>query len=137
MTEPRKRSRLSLAASFTSSISSFPALEPLKSLGLYDNTLLFVTADHGEEFGEHELTRHGKTLFRDALHIPGILKLPYSRKAGERLATLNSNIDVAPSLLELAGLAVPKVFQGQSLDLDGDEGNEERRVFAELVPPST
>jgi len=107
----------------------------LKSLELYDDTLLFVTADHGEEFGEHELTRHGKTLFRDALHIPGILKLPYSRKAGERLATLNSNIDVAPSLLELAGLAVPEVFQGRSIDLDGDEGNEERRVFAELVAP--
>ncbi|MGH9461191.1 MAG: sulfatase [Vicinamibacteria bacterium] len=106
----------------------------LQSLGIYDKTLVFVTADHGEEFGEHGFTRHGKTLFRDALHIPGILKLPGSRYAGRRLPMLHGNIDVAPTLLELTGLSIPDVFQGRSIALNG-EVEESRRVFAELVAP--
>ncbi len=81
-------------------------VEALKTLELYDDTLLLVTADHGEEFGEHEFTRHGKTLFREALHIPGILKLPHSERAGVRIPSLVGNIDLAPSLLALAGLPV-------------------------------
>ena len=107
----------------------------LKDLEIYDNTLILVTADHGEEFGEHGFTRHGKTLFREALHIPGILKLPGSRSAGERLPTLHGNIDLAPTLLELSGLSVPDIFQGRSIELNGDEEGEGRRAFAELVAP--
>jgi len=106
----------------------------LKELGIYDDTLVFVTADHGEEFGEHGFTRHGKTLYREALHIPGILKLAGHRNAGQRIATLHSNIDIAPTLLELSGLPVPEVFQGKSLSLEG-ESQAGRRAFAELVAP--
>ena len=111
-------------------------VEALKALELYDETLLLVTADHGEEFGEHDFTRHGKTLFREALHIPGILKLPHSEKAGRRIPSLVGNIDLAPSLLELAGLPVPSVFQGRSIAplLEGGETSE-RRLLAELVAP--
>jgi arylsulfatase A-like enzyme len=106
----------------------------LKELGIYDDTLVFVTADHGEEFGEHGFTRHGKTLFRDVLHIPGILKLPGSRFAGRRLPGLVANIDVAPTLLELTGLSIPDIFQGRGISLNG-EVDESRHVFAELVAP--
>jgi arylsulfatase A-like enzyme len=110
----------------------------LKRLGLYDDTLLFVTSDHGEEFGEHGATRHGKTLFQQALHIPGILKLPDSRHRGRRPGALASNIDAAPTLLALAGVDVPEEFQGRSL-LDVIEKNvarTDRRVFSEVVAPN-
>ena len=111
-------------------------VEALKRLELYDETLLLVTADHGEEFGEHGFTRHGKTLFREALHIPGILKLPRSSMAGVRIPSLVGNIDLAPSLMELAGLPVPSVFQGRSivpLIEGGDLG--QRHLLSELVAP--
>ena len=71
-------------------------VEALKTLDLYDDTLLLVTADHGEEFGEHDFTRHGKTLFREALHIPGILKLPQSIKAGALLRWSETSISHRP-----------------------------------------
>jgi arylsulfatase A-like enzyme len=110
----------------------------LKELGLYRETLLFVTADHGEEFGEHGATRHGKTLYQQVLHIPGVLKLPGSRLGGRRSKALASNIDVAPTLLELAGIEVPVDFQGRSLVevLEKDRVSGDKRVVAELLAPN-
>jgi arylsulfatase A-like enzyme len=109
----------------------------LKELGLYDDTILFVTSDHGEEFGEHGSTRHGKTLYQELLHIPGILKLARSEQAGRRLDAVASNIDVAPTLLELAGVEIPAAFQGRSLasSIRGGAVAPPRPVFAEVVAP--
>ncbi len=110
----------------------------LKRLGLYDDTLLFVTSDHGEEFGEHGEARHGKTLYQQALHIPGILKLPGSRNKGRRPEALASNIDAAPTLLALAGVDAPEEFQGRSLldVIEKDAARTDRRVFSEVVAPN-
>jgi arylsulfatase A-like enzyme len=113
-------------------------VESLKELGLYDETLLFVTADHGEEFGEHGATRHGTTLYQQVLHIPGVLKLPGSRLRGRRSEALVSNIDVAPTLLEIAGVPAPEEFQGRSfLDiLENGAARTNRRAVAELLAPN-
>jgi arylsulfatase A-like enzyme len=110
----------------------------LKELDLYDDTLVFVTADHGEEFGEHGASRHGKTLYQQVLHIPGILKLPGSRLGGRRAKVLASNIDVAPTLLEVAGIEIPEEFQGRSLldVLEKGGARTERRAVAELLAPN-
>ena len=113
----------------------------LKELDLYDNMVLFVTADHGEEFGEHGATRHGKTLYQQALHIPGILKFPDSRFAGERSPMLTSNIDIAPTLLQLVGVEPPETFQGSREIVAAlsravpDTPDTNRPSFAELVAP--
>jgi arylsulfatase A-like enzyme len=110
----------------------------LEELGLYDDTAIFVTADHGEEFGEHGASRHGKTLYQQVLHIPGILKLPESRSRGRRTGALASNIDVAPTLLSVAGIEPPREFQGRSLldALEGGAAHGARRATAELVAPN-
>ena len=109
----------------------------LKELRLYDDTVLLVTSDHGEEFGEHGSTRHGKTLYQELLHIPGILKLPGSSHAGERVEAVSSNIDVAPTLLELVGAEIPRAFQGRSLlpVIRRRAASSSRPVFAEVVAP--
>ncbi len=107
-------------------------VERLKALDLYDDTAILVTADHGEEFGEHGASRHGKTLYQQVLRIPGILKLPDSRLRGRRVKALASNIDSAPTLLEVAGIEAPKEFQGRSL-LDDRSA---RRAVAELLAPN-
>jgi arylsulfatase A-like enzyme len=112
-------------------------LAALQQLGLYDDTVVFVTSDHGEEFGEHGSTRHGKTLYQELLHIPGILKLPGSAHAGRRVEAAVSNIDVAPTLLDAAGVEIPAAFQGRSLlpVVRGAPAGPARPVFAEIVGP--
>lgn len=89
-------------------------IERLKELDLYDNTIVFVTADHGEEFGEHGELRHGKTLYEDALHIPGILKFPDSRFAGRRSQMLVSNVDMGSDPPPARGDRAPRRIPGQS-----------------------
>jgi arylsulfatase A-like enzyme len=110
----------------------------LKAHDLYDDTLILVTSDHGEEFGEHGSSRHGKTLYEDLLHIPGIVKLPGSRSAGQRSAALASNLDLAPTILDAVGVPVPGAMQGRRLLSGLDEvASAPRLVYAELVAPRT
>ncbi|MCP4638894.1 MAG: sulfatase-like hydrolase/transferase, partial [bacterium] len=87
----------------------------LKARGLYDNTLIIVVADHGEEFWEHGDEGHGKTLYEEQLRIPFLMKLPGSAHAGETLEELVEMVDIAPTVLEMIGLPPQPRFQGRSL----------------------
>lgn len=112
-------------------------VQALKRLSLYDNTLIAVTADHGEEFGEHGTFRHGRSLFDSLLHVPLILKLPRSRHRGLRVSALASNVDIAPTLLDIAGLAPAPGFRGVSLRPALADGRTALRqtVLAEQISP--
>lgn len=55
-------------------------LEKLKVLGIYDESIIIITADHGESFGEHNLMDHGRALYEELLKIPLIIKYPASLK---------------------------------------------------------
>jgi len=109
----------------------------LKGQGLFDHTILAVTADHGEEFGEHGFTRHGHTLFEALLHVPLIVHVPRWPRRGQRVDVLASNLDVAPTLLDMAGLRPAEGFQGLSLRpaLEGAAAPERPAVFAEQLSP--
>jgi len=87
----------------------------LKTEGLYDDTLIVVTADHGEEFLEHGGWWHGTTLFQEQIHIPLIVKLPDSVHAGTRVPWVVRHIDLAPTLVEAARGDIPDSWQGQPL----------------------
>jgi arylsulfatase A-like enzyme/uncharacterized membrane protein YbhN (UPF0104 family) len=109
-------------------------LAKLEALGLYDDTVIVLTADHGEEFLEHGGFWHGLTLYDEQIHVPLLVKW----RKGERLAPPESSavparlIDVAPTLLARAGARPPAAMQG--LDLAGDLGARSeaaRLVFAE------
>ncbi len=76
----------------------------LKARGLYDDTLIVLVSDHGEEFLEHGGWWHGFTLYEEMIHIPMIIKLPGKAHAGERNTDLARHVDVAPTILHLAGL---------------------------------
>ncbi len=110
-------------------------ISALKRLRLYDDTLVVVTADHGEEFGEHGFTRHGHSLFEALLHVPLVVKLPGSRSRGTRVGALASSLDVAPTLLDVAGIAAPAGFEGVSLRpaLEGRPFPGRPVVFAEQL----
>ncbi len=87
----------------------------LRQAGLYDSSLIVFLSDHGEEFLEHGGVLHGVSLYDELVMVPLIVRLPQGRLAGRRIAEQVQLIDVAPTLLELAGLRSPRSFQGISL----------------------
>lgn len=87
----------------------------LRKHRLFDETLIAVMADHGESLGAHGENTHGIFLYDETLHVPLLIKLPLNREAGERVETRVGLVDVAPTLLQEAGIPVPKDVQGESL----------------------
>jgi arylsulfatase A-like enzyme len=92
----------------------------LREEGLYDNTLIILTSDHGEEFGEHNpkafYDRHGHTLYEELVHVPLIVKLPRQAQAGTRVSEVTRLIDVMPTILDVAGVTPTSTrMQGETL----------------------
>lgn len=86
----------------------------LKRSGLYEDTLILVVSDHGEEFLDHGRVGHSNSLYQELLHVPLIIKFPNNRGAGTRVAELWQQIDVAPTILRAGGLLPPPAMQGQA-----------------------
>jgi arylsulfatase A-like enzyme len=79
-------------------------LDGLRETGTYDDTLVIVTADHGENFGEHGLAYHLFCLYDTLLHVPLVLSCPARMPGGRRLSRLVSLVDVLPTVADLAGI---------------------------------
>jgi len=110
-------------------------LAALEEEGFRDDTWLILTSDHGEMLGEHGRFLHGESLYPDEIRIPLFMSGP-SRVASV-VHTPISLIDIAPTLLDLAGIEVPASFRGRSLRaaLEGGE-IASRPIVAELFPRS-
>jgi arylsulfatase A-like enzyme len=95
----------------------------LRRHGLYDDALIAVVSDHGEEFLDHGDFGHPPRVYQELAHVPWLLRLPGARGAGRVISQPVALLDVAPTLLELAGLPVPAEFEGRSLRglLDGSD----------------
>ena len=89
----------------------FSALEARKVL---DNTVLIITSDHGEHFGEHKLLDHSASLYMPLLHVPLAVIYP-SRLSARRVTTPVSLRDMAATILDFSGSGVPPAIPGQSL----------------------
>jgi arylsulfatase A-like enzyme len=91
----------------------------LKQRGLYDNSLIVFTADHGEEFHEHGGWWHGLSLYDEQIGIPLMFKLPQNQQAGQTSEFLTRHVDIGPTLLQFADAdpkeAVDAKMQGESL----------------------
>lgn len=87
----------------------------LKSKGLSDQSILVIAADHGEALGDHGEQTHGLFLYDATLHVPLIVRLPGPQQAGKSVATRVRLADIAPTVLQAAGLTVPAAVQGESL----------------------
>ena len=90
-------------------------IEELSRRGLADSTLVAITADHGESFGQHGQTLHSFSLYEQAVHVPLVLLYPGFREPGKREETIGQHVDVAPTLLNLLGYAPPAEWQGGDL----------------------
>lgn len=89
--------------------------EELRARGLYDSSLIAVMSDHGEAFGEHGEHYHGIFLYDETIHVPLVFRMPAQRFAGTRVERRAELVDVTPTILEVAGIPVPKAVQGESL----------------------
>jgi arylsulfatase A-like enzyme len=78
-------------------------LKRVDDLGLRDDTLVAVVSDHGDEFFEHGAKGHRQNLFQPTMNVVTILRLPGRLPAGRRVAARASLVDVAPTILALAG----------------------------------
>ncbi len=105
----------------------------LKRLNLYKNTLIIIVADHGEEFLEHNGKGHRRTLYNEVIHVPLILKLPYSSK-NKYVKSPVSTIDILPTILEVLNITPPVEIEGKSLLLyiHADKENFDREIYSEL-----
>ncbi len=84
--------------------------------GLWRNTLVVVVGDHGEGFGEHgQYWEHNGQIFDEVMRVPLILKLPGARAVDPVVSRLVGTVDIAPTILEEAGLPQPAGIQGESL----------------------
>jgi arylsulfatase len=87
----------------------------LKSKGLYKNTVIIFTSDHGEYLGfHHQLLKSGQ-MYDPLAKVPLIVKLPGNRNAGSATNKLVSNIDVGPTILKITGCKVPPAMKGLDL----------------------
>lgn len=87
----------------------------LRTLGLLDDTIVVVTSDHGDEFFEHGYKGHAKSLYDEVLHVPLVVRYPRRVAAGRRITEQVRLMDVAPTILGLAGVSAPAGFGAQGL----------------------
>lgn len=91
-------------------------LDVLDDNNMWEDTLVVFTTDHGHLLGEHGWTgKNRMPAFNDLSHLPCMVHLPGSQRAGERVSALTQNIDIMPTLLEYFGLEIPNTVKGHSL----------------------
>lgn len=110
-------------------------LATLARAGALADTLVVVTADHGDEFLEHGGKGHQRTLYEEVLRVPLVLWAPGVVPRGRTVAAPVALEDVAPTILDLVGLDVPASVDGRSLRPLWEGRGDARPVVAELYAP--
>jgi arylsulfatase A-like enzyme/Flp pilus assembly protein TadD len=116
-------------------------LKDLKTRGIYDDALIIFLSDHGEGLGDHGEDEHGLFLYREAIQIPLIMKLPKSKFAGSTVSSPAQLIDIFPTILERVGLNVDLGRNGTTSNrmslttLIHDPPTEPRLIYSESYYP--
>ncbi len=88
-------------------------IDALKSLGLYDKSIVILSSDHGEGLGEHQAFDHGNTLYQELLRVPLIAHFPGT--PAHRVATPVQSVDILPTLLDALKISNSSACDGKSL----------------------
>jgi choline-sulfatase len=108
------------AASYNASVAAADAavgklIASLRTSKLFDDALIVIAADHGESLGAHGEEAHGVFLYDETIRVPLLLKFPQNQYVGKRVTARGRLVDIAPTILEIAGVPIPSQMQGQSL----------------------
>jgi len=87
----------------------------LKATHQLDNTLIIFTSDEGYFYGEHGLSVERRLSYEESARIPLLMRYPSLIKAGSGISQVALNIDIAPTLLEIGGVPIPRNMHGHSL----------------------
>ncbi|PYR56755.1 MAG: hypothetical protein DMF91_21235, partial [Acidobacteria bacterium] len=110
-------------------------LDRLNARGVLARAIVAVVSDHGEGLNDHGEAEHGIFLYREALHVPWILRLPGGTFGGTRVAGTIREVDVTATLLDLAGLSSASI-DGQAVTAALAAGRvEDRTVYSETLYP--
>jgi len=90
-------------------------LDKLKAEGLYEDSFIIITSDHGELNGEHHSFGHNTDLYNELIWVPLIVKYPGSHKKGFSDLTVQ-NVDIMPELLNELNFDIPQAVQGQPFE---------------------
>jgi tetratricopeptide (TPR) repeat protein len=107
-------------------------LDFLKKKGIYDRAVIVLLSDHGEGLNDHGEAEHGIFLYREALHVPLLLKLPRNGRAGQTMRKPAALIDIFPTVAALTGASAPPRAGRVLLDIDAQPP---RSVYAETLYP--
>jgi len=105
----------------------------LRERGLLDNTLLVVTSDHGEAFGEHGYINHALAVYDEFVHIPLLIRFPGRQRLVGEVTPLTQTVDLLPTICDSYRTPYPReAVQGNSLLplLDGERNQVRDYVFA-------
>ncbi len=107
-------------------------LDKLDELGMADNTLIIYTADHGDLCGGHGMIDKHFVMYDDVMRIPMMMRWPEKFKhASTCEAFVSHELDIAATICDAAGCAIPQTFEGRSLlpVVGGDDPNPPQEVF--------
>lgn len=112
-------------------------LDHLKSRGIYDDALIIITSDHGEGLNDHKEEEHGIFLYREAIQIPLLVKLPGGALKGESVVAPAQLVDVFPTVLAQSGSGAGIASgPGMSLiDLRKQPESQYRKIYSETYYP--
>ncbi len=105
-------------------------LKALEDKGELDNTIVVFTSDHGYWYGEHCLDLERRLAYEEAIRIPMLVRYPPTIKAGTKPEQLVLSIDLAPTLLDMAGVAPGNTSSGQIM---GSNFCRKRQCLAEFI----
>jgi len=112
-------------------------IKSLQKFNLLGDTVVLISADHGELLGEHNFIGHGQWLKDPLLHVPLIMYAPGYFKEGKRIASFVEEVDIAPTILDIGKTSSTLQCDGRSLldILNGREWNK-HYIYAEVYKPS-
>ena len=102
----------------------------LKQKGLLENTIIIITGDHGDSFGEHDEITHGLFCYRSTTHVPLFFSIPLKDNESEKIHYPVSSVDILPTILTMLDIPLPKNISGQNL-LDASP----RSIYSETYIP--
>ncbi len=113
-------------------------IDKLKQLGLYDSTLIIITADHGEMLSEHREMTHGYYIYQGSMKVPLVFKVP-GLSVPRRIEQTVGLVDIVPTVCSLLDINGPFEFQGEDISpylLQDAPVDLKRHIYLESLTPT-